>query len=82
MDGDYIRINFLDQQLAEITEKHNKLSKAGKDGVIARERKKQATLKPPLSIKDKDKDNDKEKEEIIATPEEKKEEIGKILKII
>jgi len=62
-DGEYIRITFLDQQLTEITEKSDKLSRAGKKGVEAREKKRQATLKPPLSIKDKDKDKDKDKEE-------------------
>jgi len=62
IDGDYIKIIFLDLQLAEITDKHNKLSSAGKRGVEIREAKKHGTLKPPLSNKDKDKDNDKEKD--------------------
>ena len=56
--GDYIHIDFLDEQLAELAEKSSKLSEAGKKGVEERERRKHATLKPPLSIKDKDKDKD------------------------
>jgi uncharacterized protein with gpF-like domain len=59
-NGDYILISFLDEQLAELNEKSRKLSEAGKKGVLERERKKQATLKPPLSNKDKDKDKDKD----------------------
>ena len=66
LDGDYIRISFLDKQLAELDKKHNILSEAGKKGAEAREQKKQATHKPPISIKiDKDKidkDKDKKKE--------------------
>lgn len=59
LNGDYIKIKFLDDQLAEITQKSKILSVAGKKGVETRERNKQATHKPPLSIKDKDKDKDK-----------------------
>ena len=71
--GDYVNISFLDLQLAEITQKSKLLSAAGKKGVEARAKKKEATLKPPLSNKDKDKDKDKEND---------KDNINKAVEII
>jgi len=64
--GDEVRIVFLDCQLADILNKSHKLSEAGKKGVEAREKKKQARHKPPLSIKDKDKDKDKDNYNIVG----------------
>jgi len=61
VENDLVSIEFLDQQLAEIAQKTKSLSEAGKKGAEARELKRLATLKPPLSNKDKDKDKDKEK---------------------
>jgi hypothetical protein len=68
IDGDYIRINFLDRQWDKLEKKHKILSDSGKKGVLARMRKRQATLKPPLSIKD----NDNDKDNSMLTPEEEK----------
>jgi hypothetical protein len=48
IEGEEICIEFLDNQFNEITERKKLLSKAGKKGWLLK-KKKQATLKPPLS---------------------------------
>jgi len=57
-EGDYIIVDFLDEQLAELEEKSTKLSKAGKKGVEARKQKREARLKQGLSNKEKENYND------------------------
>lgn len=49
-ETNYLTIKFLDEQFVDFETRKNKLSNAGKKGAqIKAEKKKQATLKPPLS---------------------------------